>query len=272
MSDKPEINSCMKPAIVILLSLPLMFNRAKPETALGDSGLAGMREIPAGRYRPFFRSVNESAIVKVKSFYMDVHAVTNAEFLQFVRANPQWARSKVARLFADENYLRQWAGDFEPGTQTPSNSPVTNVSWFAAAAYAKWKGKRLPTEAEWEYAAAAAPEGMQRNTRLTAIILGWYDHPTPTILPPVCSTYRNGFGLFDMHGLIWEWVADFNATVTRQDGQDGAAKRFSCAASSLGAADKEDYAAFMRYAFRGSLQASYTVASLGFRCARDNNH
>jgi formylglycine-generating enzyme required for sulfatase activity len=209
----------------------------------------------------------------VKSYYLDIHAVTNEDFLQFVKANPEWARSKVSRLFADQNYLRQWAADYEIGDQRIRNSPVTNVSWFAATAYAKWKGKRLPTEAEWEYVASIPPVGMKKNTRLSAIILEWYDHPTPAVLPPVQSTYCNSFGIYDLHGLIWEWVADFNSIVTPDDGAGGSGtvNRFSCAAGSLGAADKENYAAFMRYAFRGSLRASFTVGSLGFRCASDEN-
>jgi formylglycine-generating enzyme len=112
---------------------------------------------------------------------------------------------------------------------------------------------------------------MKKGAKLTTIILGWYDHPTPAILPPVESTYKNEFGLYDMHGLIWEWVGDFNSIITQgEDRNTGtAANSFFCAAGSLNSINKEDYAAFMRYAFRESLQAAYTVGSLGFRCAMD---
>lgn len=231
----------------------------------------GMVGVPAGNYRCFLRRKDQPATVKVQAFLLDVNAVTNQEFLEFVKANPGWARSKVSHLFADIGYLKQWAGDFEIGNEKIRNSPVTNVSWFAANAYAKWRGKRLPTLAEWEYAAEAAPEGMAKGARLTRIILAWYDHPNPVVLPEVRSTYENTYGLYDMHGLIWEWVQDFNSVIIQGDSASGGttANSFACAAGSLNSINKEDYAAFMRFAFRQGLQARYTIQSLGFRCAKD---
>src|SRR5687767_1531017 len=69
----------------------------------------GMAIIPAASYRPFFRSDSEAKEVSVKAFALDIHPVTNADFLDFVRANPRWRRSQVKRLFADQNYLEHWA-------------------------------------------------------------------------------------------------------------------------------------------------------------------
>ena len=251
----------MKPAIVVLAVLlgGSLKTLAQP---------AGMVKIPAGNYRPFLVSGEKRPAIKVGSFYLDVHAVTNADFLQFVRANPTWARSKVSRIFADDNYLKQWAGDLRIGDPRIEASPVTNISWFAADAYSQWKGKRLPTMVEWEYAGGAVPVKDRSGAGLTRLILEWYDHPAPLVLPPVQSTYRNVFGVFDMHGLVWEWVEDFNSVIANGAGEAGS-NPFVCGAGSAGAADKEDYAAYMRFAFRQSLQASYTVGSLGFRCARD---
>ena len=225
---------------------------------------AGMVRIPGGDFKPFVLSGKNK--IRVRAFYLDVHAVTNAEFLQFVRANPKWARSKVSRLFADESYLKQWAGDLEIGDSRILNSPVTNVSWFAANAYCQWKGRRLPTLSEWECAAAAAPADGRGGNDLTRLILEWYDHPTPSVLPAVGSTYKNVYGVYDMHGLVWEWVEDFNSLLPQSD---AGANPFVCGAGSAATRDKEDYAAYMRYAFRESLQAAYTVGSLGFRCAQD---
>ncbi|WP_051416652.1 formylglycine-generating enzyme family protein [Asinibacterium sp. OR53] len=230
-------------------------------------GSAVMVKIPGGYYRPFLQSDNQPVIIQVPAFYLDKHAVTNAEFLLFVKANPQWSRSRVSRIFADDHYLKQWAGDFDIGNDKIINSPVTNVSWFAADAYCKWRGARLPTLAEWEYAASALPKNMKKGNNLLRIILEWYDRPTPAVLPPVESIYLNHFGVYDMHGLVWEWVSDFNSINIQSAGK--AANTFTCGAGSLGTFNKEDYAAYMRYAFRGSLQAAYTVGSLGFRCAQD---
>src|SRR5579872_267170 len=209
---------------------------------------ASMVKIPGGKFRPFLRANDQPGTVAVPSFFLDVHPVTNADFLAFIKANPEWARSRTPRIFADNNYLSQWAGDTTIGNESIRNSPVTNVSWFAANAYCKWKDKRLPTLAEWEYAAAARPVHMNKNAKLTTIILDWYDRPTPRTLPAVESTYKNYFGLYDMHGLIWEWVSDFNSVIMQgPDRNTGSgANAFFCAAGSLNAVNKEDYAAFMR--------------------------
>jgi len=227
-----------------------------------------MARIPGGDFKPFLLSGDRRQTIKVRSFYLDVHAVTNEEFLGFVKTNPEWRRSKVARLFADSHYLTQWAGDLDIGDARMAKSPVTNISWFAANAYCRWKGKRLPTMSEWEYAAGAAPVHYKVGRTLTKVILEWYDHPTPVVLPAVESTYKNAFGLYDMHGLVWEWVEDFNSIVGETAaGSDS--NPFVCGAGSSGTTNKNDYAAYMRYAFRESLQASFAVGSLGFRCAQD---
>src|SRR3954468_14685252 len=117
----------------------------------------GMAALPAGTYLPLFRGEKDSREIPVHSFLMDIFPVTNGDFLQFVRANLKWQRSSVKRLFADENYLRQWTSDLVIGEKVETNAPVTHVSWFAAKACAAWKNKRLPTTAEWEYSAAASP-------------------------------------------------------------------------------------------------------------------
>jgi formylglycine-generating enzyme required for sulfatase activity len=73
-----------------------------------------------------------------------------------------------------------------------------------------------------------------------------------------------------MHGLIWEWVFDFNTSLNSPDSRGGSEidRNFSCAAGSANAANPADYASYMRYAFRQSLKAGYTVHNLGFRCAK----
>ena len=86
------------------------------------------------------------------------------------------------------------------------------------------------------------------------------------------GTVRNIWGAWDLHGLVWEWVEDFSQaralSDNRERGNVGDTQRF-CGASALDATDRADYAAFMRYAFRTSLQGAYTVRNLGFRCAMD---
>lgn len=229
----------------------------------------GMTYIPAGTYVRFLKSDDKKPTTEIDAFYIDTTAVTNKEFLAFVRENPNWARSNVPRVFADRNYLKDWAGDFDLG-DVSEDSPVVWVSWFAADAYAKWKGKRLPSYEEWEYAGSAPPVG-EDPRKLTAIILQWYSRPAPKTLPNIRSTFENTFGVWDMHGLIWEWVHDFNSIITGGDSRSGGEldQGLYCAAGSLNAEDKEDYASFMRFALRDGLRGAQTSKSLGFRCVKD---
>jgi formylglycine-generating enzyme len=234
---------------------------------------AGMAVVPAGSYTPLFRAEKEPKEMAVPVFLLDVLPVTNGDFLEFVRANPKWQRSQVKRLFADEEYLKRWAGNLELGTNAAVHAPVTHVSWFAAKAFASWKNKRLPTTAEWEYAAAASPtrpDG-ENDPEFTRRVRVWYSTQSPDVLPLVGQGRTNHFGIHDLHGLVWEWVADFNTAMVTGDarGDTGLDRQLFCGAGSEGARDRGNFPAFMRYGFRSSLKASYTVHNLGFRCARN---
>ena len=229
--------------------------------------------IPAGSYTPFFITKSDKPL-KIPSFKMDETAVTNLDFLEFVRANPQWRKSKVNRLFADSNYLKYWVGDLEIGNANKNiyNSPVVYVSWFAARAYSEWKNKKLPTVAQWELAANGRPKNIKYKT-LTDYILGWYEKPNPPILPNVKSTYQNEYGLYDMHGLIWEWTFNFNSFIGSTDTRGNTqvdANNF-CAGGAINVKNKTDYASFMRYSYRGSLKGNYCIGNLGFRCVQNIN-
>lgn len=144
---------------------------------------------------------------------MDKYPVSNSEYLEFVKANPEWQRSKVKKIFADQYYLVYWKSDLDFGNEKP-DAPVTNVSWFAARAYSEWKGKRLPTEAEWEYIAKAGLKGADgtKEKEYTKKILDWYSEPSGKLKRRGIDA-PNYYGLYDMHGMIWEWVDDFNTTI-----------------------------------------------------------
>ncbi|MDB6152397.1 MAG: hypothetical protein JWL90_850 [Chthoniobacteraceae bacterium] len=233
----------------------------------------GMASIPATIYRPLFRAEKAARELPVAAFQLDVRPVTNGEFLAFVRENPKWQRSKVKRLFADERYLTHWAGDLEPGNARPEQ-PVTNVSWFAAKAFAASRGKRLPTTAEWEAVAGAGftlVDGSTEKEFQRSVTL-WYGTPSPALLPDAGTGRANFFGVRDLHGLVWEWTSDFNSALVTGDarGDTGLERQLFCGAGSLGASDPGNYAAFMRFGFRSSLRAGYTVHNLGFRCAKDS--
>ena len=229
--------------------------------------------VEGGVYTPVFPPSPEEKEIRVKPFILDERPVTNGEFLAFVRAQPRWQRDRISRLFAGEGYLSHWGGPTALGGGAPPDAPVVQVSWFAAKAYCEAQGKRLPTESEWEYVASASETraDARQDPAFVAQLLGWYARPNAKVLPPAGKGAPNVHGIRDMHGLVWEWVSDFNSTLvsgdSREDG-DPDKMRF-CGAGALTAADKNDYATFMRIAFRSSLKAPYTTGNLGFRCARD---
>ena len=230
----------------------------------------GMAVIPAMIYRPLFRGEKDAKEMPVAAFQLDVRPVTNGEFLAFVRGHPHWQRSRVPRLFADNGYLAHWAGDADLGNAR-AEQPVTNVSWFAAKAFAAAQGKRLPTTAEWEVAAAAGftlGDG-KKDAAFQQAIAHWYASPSPLVVPDAGGGHENIFGVRDLHGLVWEWTSDFNSAMVTGDarGDTGLERQLFCGAGSLGASDRENYPAFMRFGFRSSLRAGYTVHNLGFRCA-----
>lgn len=259
----------MKSTVWTVLVYLMVTGMASAQNGHEDS----LIRVESGVYMPFYSSSDDST--RVDAFLLEKYPVTNAGYLEFVKANPEWRRSRVKSVFADERYLKHWAGDLDLGPKTEQirNSPVTNVSWFAARAYARWKGMRLPTLDEWEYVASASRyEPLAgRDSSFIKQILDWYSRPNPETLPPVGQGEPNFHGIYDMHGLIWEWVEDFNTVfITGESRNDqGELKLFYCAAGSKGAVDKENYAAFLRFAFRGGLKAAYTVNNLGFRCAKD---
>lgn len=247
-------------------------------TLQGRSGLLKSKKsqgqmvlIPSGKYIPFFKE--DTKPLAIKPFYIDIYPVTNKEFLEFIKANPKWQRSKIKKIFADDSYLKHWENDLELGVKVDESSPVTNVSWFAANAYAEWKGKRLPTLSEWEYAASASedsPDGIKEE-KFKRQILEWYSKPTAEKLPVIGNREANYYGVYDMHGLVWEWVEDFNSVMISGESRGGMAaeRNFFCGSGSIGTADPGDYAAFMRFAMRSSLKGNYSVNNLGFRCAKD---
>lgn len=233
----------------------------------------GMARVGPGVLRPVFPPSPEEKELPVTAFWLDTRAVTNGEFLSFVRAQPRWRRDGVPRLFADAGYLSHWAGPLALGPEAGAEQPVVRVSWFAARAYCAAQGKRLPTESEWEFAASASETQADGRDEpgFRELLLRWYSRPTPRVLPRVGQGPANFWGVRDLHGLVWEWVLDFGNTMVTGDSRNGGDpdKASFCGAGALAADEKGDYASFMRIAFRSSLLASYTTSTLGFRCAKD---
>ena len=195
--------------------------------AAADRKVEGMVFIPEGtlrmgidkndvpRWQKFFGIDSEELFgdetpkheVTVDGFLIDMDLVTNREFKRFVDKNPEWRRDRIASELHNGHYLEHWTGDGFPAGR--GEHPVVNVSWYAAVAYCQWEGKRLPTEAEWELAAKGNLDGP----------FPWGERPVSKELAnysesgiggtTVAGSYpATGYGVFDMAGNVWEYLAD----------------------------------------------------------------
>jgi len=145
--------------------------------------------------------------VTVDDFWLDRNLVTNAEFRRFAEAKPEWGPGRVPAEIDNGNYLRHWKTPTLPVAQ--ADHPVVNVNWYAATAYCRWAGKRLPSEAEWEFAA--------RGGRST--LFPWGDEPVDATRANYSGSHLgtttavgkyppNPYGLFDMAGNVWQFLAE----------------------------------------------------------------
>lgn len=145
--------------------------------------------------------------VTLQAFYLDKFPVTNAQFFAFTQAHPSFKPSKVLASLGNGNYLKHWTdGQIPKGFE---NHPVVNIFWNAARDYCAWQGKRLPAEAEWEHAARGGSSGL----------FPWGGAPAdPTranfsesgfgTTTEVGKYQPNGYGLYDMAGNVWQFMAD----------------------------------------------------------------
>ncbi len=190
--------------ILILSSMFLMGQESWPPPTASDMAL-----IPAGCFNmgDHFAEggTNELPVHEVclSTFEMDVHEVTNAEYAKCVDEG-----GCTAPAYYDSATRETYYGD-----PAYDDFPVVNVYWALADEYCTWAGKRLPTEAEWEYAARGGLSG--KRYPLGDMISGseansWDSgDPWDNDTTPVKNYVANGYGLYDMAGNVREWVNDW---------------------------------------------------------------
>jgi formylglycine-generating enzyme required for sulfatase activity len=146
--------------------------------------------------------------VRLSAFYADTHEVTNKEYSIFLKKSKEWLAGRMPPKYDNGKYLAYWRN--EKYRKGEADLPVTNVNWYAAMAYCHWTGKRLPTEAEWEYAARGGLTGAEfpwgndpADPKRANYGKGGFGKPGR-----VGSYAPNGYGLFDMAGNVWEFTAD----------------------------------------------------------------
>jgi sulfatase modifying factor 1 len=231
--------------------------------------------LPGGRFESVLPQGDQPGVsvpVTLAPFALRSTPVTVAEFLAFVRLHPDWQRGTAPAVFADARYLAHWEGPLQaPAGAAALDRPVVDVSWFAARAFCQSEQARLPTWLEWEYAAAADESrgDARADPAWRRRILSWYERPGSAPLPAVGGP-PNAYGVRDLHGLVWEWVDDFNALFIAGDSRtqgDPDLLKF-CGAGAISIIDRDSFAVLMRVALLSSLNAADTTSTLGFRCAR----
>jgi sulfatase modifying factor 1 len=308
---------------------------AKKQPANDDSGMAW---IPAGEFRmgysaPGFNDTKPIHKVCLSGFWLDKTAVTNEQFAKFIEGTNYITVAERIPKRADfpdaptENLIAgslvfkspernvpfnnhyqwwqyvsgaNWRHPEGPGSDIKNriNHPVVHIAWQDAQAYAQWADKRLPTEAEFEYAARG---GLKQK------FYSWGDQLKPgnkwqaniwqgnfpfnnteedgfLSTAPVCSFPANGFGLYDMAGNVWQWCSDWysadyyktleNKLSKNPRGPDNSfdpkepavAKRVQRGGSFL---CSDQYCARYMAGARGKGEPDSSTCHVGFRCAKD---
>lgn len=238
----------------------------------GSALAADYRLLSGGEFRSVLPADGESSTARIRPFWLRSTPVSNAEYLGFLQAQPQWRRGAVPAVLAGADYLALWAGPlaFEP---LQARAPVTQVSWHAAQAFCASEQARLPTWYEWEFAAAADERraDARDDPVWLARILAWYSQPASQPPQAIGLQPANYYGIHDLHGLTWEWVEDFNGLFVSADSRTlGAQKQLAfCGGAALSLGDKDNYAVLIRLALLAAMEANQGGNHLGFRCARD---
>lgn len=263
--------AAMRPRIRPLAALALTLVLAPGVTAAAPAAPAYV-PIPATAFVSVLQSGTDAEPQQVAAFALRSEPVTNAQFLAFVSAHPNWRRGSVPPVFADASYLSHWQSGEVLGAAALPDQPVTRVSWFAAQAYCEAEDARLPTWLEWELAAAASDTvaDARGDAAWRRTLLDWYARPSSDALAAIGGA-PNLYGVRDLHGLVWEWVDDYAAMMVSADSRDqnDPDRLKFCGAAAMSLRDRDNYALLMRIAMLSSLQAADTTRNLGFRCARD---
>jgi formylglycine-generating enzyme required for sulfatase activity len=237
-----------------------------------DATLLGEEEafIPAGCFEmgdAFGEGYSEELPVHnicITGFYMDVHEVTNAEYKLCVDAGGCTAPSDNSSLTRTTYYGNAVYDDF----------PVLYVDWFKADAYCTWRGKRLPTEAEWEYAARGGLSGKRYpwGDMITGTDANYmnsgdiWDNDTS----PVESYAPNGYGLYDMVGNVHEWVNDrYSAVYYSESPVNDPQGPVNGTETVLRGGSWDDNISNLRCAVRHRDNRDISFWNVGFRCAGD---
>jgi formylglycine-generating enzyme required for sulfatase activity len=212
-------------------------------------------------------------LVTLKSYWIDIYEVTNQQYLEFVKATGH-------RPALDDTCKTDscWEGNLwkdNSFSMLIRNQPVTQVDWYDAVAYCKWKGKRLPSEAEWEKAARGPsgniyPWGKGSPKGRATYNKKWKGIATMTNV----GSFPRGvsiYGLHDMAGNVWEWVDDWYMRTYYSAGKKKYPKGPATGEFKvLRGGSWINFPDSLRSAFRRWSKPDLRFNDTGFRCAQDS--
>ncbi|HEY8934545.1 MAG TPA: SUMF1/EgtB/PvdO family nonheme iron enzyme [Cyclobacteriaceae bacterium] len=278
----------LKPFLIIaLIAISfLSFQRIDP----GKSS-AEMAFVKGGTLVTTDPITKQTKIIKLKPFQLDKNLVTVADFDAFVKATKYVTEAeKFGNAAVFDTKTGTWIlvdganYHFPAGRNSRKaelNHPVTQVSWNDAQAYAKWKGKRLPTQWEWEHAAKNAEDSKQQYTwGVDLVVAGKYKANTWQGSFPSYNTIEDGYeftspvgifganklGLTDMGGNVWQWCEDSIEPTGRDAELDPATRKVLRGGSFL--CDPLVCHGF-QVTGRSSSTPESSLMHAGFRCAKD---
>lgn len=257
----------------------------------------GMVWVPGGRTRIGDDAVpgeGPSFVADVRPFLMDAAPVTVAEFRRFVEATGHVTAAEREGGGVYDERTDAWAivpgatwhHPFGPGEPAAADDhPVTQVSWHDAAAYARWAGKRLPTEVEWEHAARGGVDRRARYAWGDSLHTGGTHHAN-TWQPaahdgradrgdgwrrtsPIGRFGRTPLGLADMGGNVWQWTASPLRPYDLRDEPDVASDSVARVTRGGSFLCREDFCHGYRVSARSGTAPGTALVHTGFRLVRD---
>ena len=255
-----------------------------PQLGIGSTQVAGADGIvqvfvPEGEFEMGGNEFDDEKpihSVYLDAFWIDQMEVTNAMFAAFLNDKGNQSEGGANWLDAsDDDVLIEQNGGVWQAKSGFADHPVIEVTWYGANAYCEWAGRRLPTEAEWEKAARGGLEGEKYPWGDQAPVCAsgaengaqFVDCAGDTVV--VGNYSPNGYGLYDMAGNVWEWVADWydesyyqNSSSDNPEGPESGGYRV------LRGGSWNYNVGVLRSAFRVGSTPDDTDLYNGFRCAR----
>ena len=234
---------------------------------------------------------------RVKPFYIDRHEVTNGQygrFLEWVKKNSDESIRHSDQPIGKDHTPRYWKPfrpsllkktgmarlqHFDEKTFRKDDHPVVGVDWFDAYAYAKWAGKRLPSEAEWEKAARGTdgrvwPWGNDWDfKKCNSGGYEWKGERDGSIYTAPVTGYPDGvspYGCYNMAGNVWEWTNDMFLAIDRSEQANmESAGGYAQVQRVIKGGGSNSYPSWVRPAARKGYEPEFRYFCLGFRCATD---